>query len=414
MDYEQSKQHFVEGMDTRMRRVDLANIQTASNETTRDINRNVALNLIRVLQPISRAELARISGLQRSTISLIIEQLIHEQWVVEGARGRLPRGRRPTFLRLNELRAIIVVDVHPHLANIALADVNGNLQSQEGIAISEEPRAGVKQIISAIKLLMERNPKRIFEGVGISLPGGVDDAQRLIFAPNLKWSNYNIRNAIQRGTGLHVEIENAANTCVLGEIWFGQPNGVRHMALVAVAEGIGVGIISNGSLVRGMNGMAGEFGHVSLNQEGPKCQCGARGCWETYASNSAAERYYMELSGKRSSPPFAKLLQMAEQGDALAVKALEQMAIYLGQGLRMLVAAYSPESIMISGEFTIQWHRFGRFIEDALQQHTLAGSPPKLVPSRDGSLSRLRGGVALVLQRYSSHTHKEKRALRPK
>jgi predicted NBD/HSP70 family sugar kinase len=389
-----------------MRRVDLANIQTASNETTRNINRNLALNLIRAMQPISRAELARISGLQRSTVSLIVEQLIREQWVVEGARGRLPRGRRPTFLRLNELRAIIVADVHPGMASVALADVNGNLQSQESIALSEEPRAGVKQIISAMKGLMSRNPERIFEGIGISLPGGVDDAQRLIFAPNLKWSNYNIRDAIQRGTGLHVEIENAANTCVLGEMWFGQPNGVRHAALVAVAEGIGVGIISNGHLVRGMNGMAGEFGHVSLNQDGPQCQCGARGCWETYASNRAAERYYLQLSRKKSGPSFDEILRLADKGDAHALGALEQMAVYLGQGLRMLVAAYSPESIMISGEFTTQWHRFGGLIENALHRHTLAGDPPKLVPSRDGSLSRLRGGIAVVLQRYSSLAHK--------
>jgi predicted NBD/HSP70 family sugar kinase len=387
-----------------MRRVDLNDIEAASNELPRDINRNLILNLMRERQPISRAELARVSGLQRSTISIIVEQLIQEQWVVEGGRGRLPRGRRPTFLRLNELRAIIAVDVHPHDASIAIADISGNLLLQQVITVSDEPKTGVRSIVVAIKDLMKRNPERIFDGVGISLPGGVNDAQQLIFAPNLKWSKYGIRRAIARGTGLHVELENAANTCVLGEIWFGQQRGLKHLAMVTVAEGIGVGVISNGLLVRGRNGLAGEFGHVSLDQSGPQCECGARGCWETYASERAAERYYNSLTKKSSALNFSDLLQLADAGDGLALKALHHMATFLGLGLRMVVAAYSPEVIMISGEFTTQWHRFGKLIEESLFRHTLAGSPPKLIPSRDGKLSRLRGAAALVLQRHSSGT----------
>src|SRR5271169_1441563 len=99
--------------------------QGASSEVVRDINRRIVLNLIRILQPISRADLARISGLQRSTISLIVEQLIREHWVLEGPTGRLPRGRRPTFLRLNDDRVIIGVDIRPTQITVALADANG-------------------------------------------------------------------------------------------------------------------------------------------------------------------------------------------------------------------------------------------------------------------------------------------------
>src|ERR1700684_4320221 len=116
-----------------MRRLDFTNTQVASSETARDINRGVILNLIRRRQPISRAELARISGLQRSTVSLITEQLIQERWVVYGPTGRLPRGRRPTFLRLNDQRAIIGVDIRPSQTTIALADVNGKFTSQEDL-----------------------------------------------------------------------------------------------------------------------------------------------------------------------------------------------------------------------------------------------------------------------------------------
>src|SRR5437879_8940402 len=108
-----------------MKRIDFTNTQVASSQTARDINRGVVLNLIRTKQPISRADLARVSGLQRSTVSLIVEELVEDHWVLEGPTGRLPRGRRPTFLRLNEDRVIIGVDIRPTQIALALADVNG-------------------------------------------------------------------------------------------------------------------------------------------------------------------------------------------------------------------------------------------------------------------------------------------------
>src|ERR1051326_4677867 len=111
--------------------VDPNRTQTASSEVVRDINRRIVLNLIRTRHPISRADLARLSGLQRSTISLIVEQLIEEDWVLEGPTGRLPRGRRPTFLRLNDERVIIGVDVRPTQTTVALADANGKFTSQD-------------------------------------------------------------------------------------------------------------------------------------------------------------------------------------------------------------------------------------------------------------------------------------------
>lgn len=377
----------------------LGALEKASNDTARDINRRLAFDLIRRLQPVSRADLARASGLQRSTVSLIVEQLIAEQWVVEGGLGILPTGRRPTLLRLNERRAVVVVDVHPGRANIAIGSIDGSLGAQAAVTLSEEPKTGSRQLATAIRKLIKAHPERLFYGVGISLPGGVDDEQQLIFAPNLDWSKCDIRSVLQRATGLHVEIENAANICLLGELWFREASEARHLALVAVAEGIGVGVVSNGHLVRGMNGLAGEIGHLTLDEEGPLCQCGARGCWETYASNRAAERYYKTLRGRASGASFEELLQLAGQGDNRAAQALEQMAFHLGRGLRILTTAYSPETIIISGELTTQWQRFAPILESALVRHTLAGAAPRLVPSNDGALSRLRGGIALVLQR---------------
>src|SRR5579864_4476110 len=127
--------------------VDLERIQSASSEVVRDINRRIVLNLIRTRQPISRADLARVSGMQRSTISLIVEQLIREHWVLEGPTGRLPRGRRPTFLRLNEDRVIVGVDIRPTQITVALADANGKFTSQETMPTAPDPQTAVNAMV---------------------------------------------------------------------------------------------------------------------------------------------------------------------------------------------------------------------------------------------------------------------------
>src|SRR5215469_7297972 len=182
-----------------MRRIGFTNTKVASSETARDINRGVVLNLIRRRQPISRADLARVSSLQRSTVSLITEQLIQEEWVIYGPTGRLPRGRRPTFLRLNERRAILVADLRPELTTVAVADVNGRFLSQEAIPTATHPRATANQLATRFRHLIEVHRDLLFEGIGISLPGRFDLAtQRVLFAPNLKWPEFNFKDTLER------------------------------------------------------------------------------------------------------------------------------------------------------------------------------------------------------------------------
>src|ERR1700751_6074428 len=129
-------------------------MQVASSEVVRDINRRVVLNLIRTKQPISRADLARVSGLQRSTISLIVEELIAENWVLEGATGRLPRGRRPTFLQLNDDRVIIGGELRPTQPPVALSDINGNFTSQEVMQAPTDPQVALKALIDCVQRII--------------------------------------------------------------------------------------------------------------------------------------------------------------------------------------------------------------------------------------------------------------------
>jgi predicted NBD/HSP70 family sugar kinase len=385
-----------------MRQIDFTNTQVASSETARDINRGVVLNLIRRRQPISCADLARVSGLQRSTVSLITEQLIQEKWVVHGPTGRLPRGRRPTLLRLNVTRAILVADVRPTEITVAVADVNGRFLSHEAIPTPPDPRNALTDLTARIKHLQQVHSDLTFEGIGISVSGRFDPITgHIAFAPNLKWRDFDLKGPLERATGMRVELENAANACVLAEVWFGHMEKVRDLVVVAVSEGLGTGIFMNGQLAQGRHGMTGEFGHVPLDPAGPLCNCGGRGCWEVYASNRAALRYYNESSpSPTNGPSFHDLLALADAGDTLAVRALEKMAHAIGSGMRMIVAGLAPEEIVIVGEFAKQWKRLGPIIEAEVAAAVLVGTPPRVRPAdTEPSMARLRGAVALVLQK---------------
>lgn len=377
-------------------------IQAATSETARGINRGIVLNLIRRRQPISRADLARVSGLQRSTVSLIIEQLIREKWVISGPLGRLPRGRRPTFLQLNDRRAIVVVDLRPTTTTIAVSDPNGRFLSQQELPTPPDSATGAAQFSEKIRQMISAYPDLVFEGIGISVPGRFDDNhQRVIFTPNLKWGEFDLRGPLEKATGLKVELENAANACALAEVWFGHGEKTRDIVVVTVSEGIGVAVVSNGQLVRGLNGMAGEFGHVSLDPDGPACGCGGRGCWEVYASSWAALRYYHESRAAGGGLTFRHLLALAESGDAQALKALDRMAEAIGRGMRMIVAGVAPEEIVFVGEFTRFWDRVGPAIEAGVAGAVLVGKPPRVRPAEASpSTARLRGTVAMVLQKH--------------
>ncbi|MBA2341713.1 MAG: ROK family transcriptional regulator [Pyrinomonadaceae bacterium] len=399
--------------------MDLNSFQVATSETARDINRRIVLNLLRTRQPLSRADLARHSGLQRSTVSVIVEQLISEQWVNEGAIGHLPRGRRPRFLQINDERAGVVgINVRPAQTTIAIANLNAQFLAQEQMPTASDPRQFVDELTQRAKAFVKAHADVSIEGVGVSLPGRVDcQTQRLTFAPNLGWRDLDLKTPLERATGLPVELENAANACALAEIWFGgNLENSTDLVSVTVSEGIGTGIVIDGQLMRGPTGEAGEFGHVSINEDGPLCKCGNRGCWETYASNSAAIDFYLQATSKARhgkkdyapngnqtaapSPSFEDLLRLSEQGNVQAREAIERMAKYLGVGIAMLSTSIAPRVIIIVGEVTRVWNSIEPIINKVVAERLPNRGVPKIIPANDAAQPRLRGTIALVLQKH--------------
>ena len=383
-----------------IRHVDLTDVQLASSETARHINRDIVLELIRTSQPISRADLARRSGLQRSTVSQIVEQLIREKWVREGSVATAPRGRRPTLIGLNEDVVAIAVDIHPRQAIVAVVDLNGRLLSRSLVPMTSDPEASTRLIVECMQRMHRAIPRKSTEGIGISLPGRVDSAtQRMTFAPNLRWPDFDLKKVIEAKMGLPVKMENAATASLLAELTFARIDGTRDAVLVTISEGVGTGVFANGQLITGSHGMAGEFGHIIVDPSGPRCACGQNGCWETFASCSAALRYFQELQPKARAITFQEILTLAEEGNLAAAQALEKQATWIGRGLRMIIAALSPSTILITGEVSPAWHRFGPVIEKEAAALMLAGSPPIIRPGHEGEVARLRGAAALVFQR---------------
>src|SRR5580698_1176683 len=382
------------------------NHQSASNKMPRQINRNLIFNQIRTRQPISRADLSRSSGLQRSTVSLIVEELLAERWIVEGPTGQIPRGRRPTFLNINSQRGVLALDIHPSQTTLAVTDLGGKIIAEEIIHLPQDPHKVIAAIVGAIQQLIFVNKDRSFDGIGISLPGRLDltptkSAQggtrpdKPIFAPNIRWPIAQIKSRVEEATGLPVVADNVANACALSEVWFGDSDGMHDLVVVNVSEGLGTGIFANGRILRGEGGFAGEFGHVQMDPNGMACGCGSKGCLETLAANPAGMRDYAEFA-KKPSPPFEDLLKLAENGDSSANRAIETMCAALGRGMHMIASALAPAEIIVVGDITTIWHIAGPLIE--AEMRTLPSATiPRLRPAQDGNKARLRSAVALVM-----------------
>ena len=388
-----------------MRKIDLTNFQRATSGTARAINRRIALSFIRREAPLSRADLARSSGLQPSTVSAIIDELIKDGWVTEGM-GRAPRGRRPRLLHLNVERAgIIAVDLRPETTTVGLAGMDARFVDQTSWRTPQDPQAWLQALTRSVRGFRTAHPRILCEGVGVSLPGRADAEGRLIFAPNLRWGPVNLRALIEQKLELPVAVENAANACALAELWFGRhPEHVRNLIAVTISEGIGVGLLMNGQLVRGGDARAGEFGHITLDENGPRCPCGKRGCWERYASNSAALTTYRDsvAAAGWKAPPFTfeQLVRLASEGDRHATGALDSMATHLGIGLAGLITGLSPDVVVIVGEITAAWDRVGPIVADVVKRRALPPLATRIFPAQIAIQPRLRGAATLVVQQH--------------
>jgi predicted NBD/HSP70 family sugar kinase len=341
--------------------------------------------------------------LQRSTISSIVDGLIEERWVREGPVVKTQRGRRPTMLNMSDDLLLLVGDIRPSKAILAVVDLNGRFLDRTMVPIIADPRQGVNLIAEGMRHLQSHFPGKTWEGVGISLPGRVSKiTHRLAWAPNLPWVGFDIRGRLHKALKVQVELENAANACLLSEVWFGHMEGIRNAVLITISEGVGAAAIVNGLLMEGADGLAGELGHVPVSDSGPRCACGQVGCWEMFASSRAALRYLREERKGRRAPTIQELMNLEANGDKAARAALNRQAEWIGRGLRVVTAAFNPELILFVGDITLRWDAVGPIINAELAKRQVGGTQPRIAILSDGEAARLRGAAAVMLQRHTN------------
>jgi predicted NBD/HSP70 family sugar kinase/biotin operon repressor len=386
-----------------LRRLDLRKTQAARLNTIRDINRQIVLNYVREREPISRAEIARETDLQRSTISAIVEALKTEGLVEEIGEGQSTGGRRPTMLRLRTKEAIAIgVAITPTRTMVATSDLAGRVIEEREFLTDADPEKTLPEVIALVRDFSRRNNGSI-EAVGVSLPGLVDPSTgNAVYVPYFKWRDIPISELISTAVGLPVVIDNDANAVALAELWFGRPevSDARDFILVLVAEGVGTGIIFDGQVYRGQRGAAGEFGHMVIGTHAPvPCSCGNHDCWEAFSSERAATARYMELSGVNApSLGFKQLVDQALNGESNAKAALIETAHYLGIGISNLVVGFSPEAVVVGGEIARAWPLIESALTETIEHSVRRGLPSAIIrPSTLGEQPELRGALSLVL-----------------
>ena len=395
-----------------MRKINQKNFRIARRGTSREINTRIALDLVRTHQPISRADLARLMNMHRASITLLVNELLAEGSVVEGGTGESRRGRKPTFLYINSREQCVVgVDIRYSRTFIVVTDLLGKqLVDIQSFPTERNPERQVAELGARIKgIIAEHKEIESCAGVGVVVPGMVDRVSgRLLNAPTLGWRDVNLREPLSAATGFPVHIENSGRACALAQVWAtrGEATSFGDVVFVSISDGVGVGVVVNGELLHGRHNIAGEFGHVPLNIEGPRCSCGATGCWEAYVSNIATlSRYYgrnlaeqRPASAESATFDVGALIARARVGDGKALAALQATAQYLGLGLASVINAIDPARVYISGEITGAWDLLEKTVRTALAERVLvaAAAETELILVPAGEHPRLQGAVALV------------------
>ena len=388
-----------------MRRINLKKANVARADTIRYINRQIVLNYVREKEPISRAEISQETALQRSTISLIVDELKTRGLIYE-IEGESTGGRPPTLLRLRASGSMAIgVDIGTAQTTMAVADLVGRVVDREIFATDPDVMATFRRVAAGVQRFI-RTHKNI-EGVGVSVPGLVDpETGTALFIPHFKWRNWALTADLRKVVGVPVIVDNDANAAALAELWLGRPEirDVRDFVLVLVEEGLGTGIIFDGQVYQGVAGAAGEFGHMTIGKGAPvACAAGSEECWEAFASERATlARYKQRRAGLADSEiTFLKLIDKAFGKDTDAMAALLETAHYLGLGISNLTKGLSPEAVILAGDIARGWPLIAGELRSTLAANTICSGLP-LAPvfaSTLGDDTRLSGALSLVLAR---------------
>lgn len=370
-------------------------------------NRLAVLDVLIRSGPLSRADVIRLTGLSRSTVSAIVRELMDECLVQERAGGAEAgddarrSGRPPALLSVTGAPGVLLgVDVGHRHVRVAVTDLAATPLAEQLVSIDvDHDAAGVlERAAQMVRECLEQadvSPDRIL-GVGMGVPGPIDPRTGTIVSPILPgWVGLAPAEELSRRIGLDVRADNDANLGALGELQYGAARGVDDVIYVKVAGGIGAGLILAGRLHRGVTGIAGEIGHVRLQEDGPVCRCGSRGCLETLV---AAQNLVALLQPAYPEPlTVQRMLQLAHAGDAGVNRILDDAGRSIGRVLADLSNHLNPGAIVVGGDVGGAASLL-RGISDSVQRYAQPDTAAALQvrPGELGDRAELMGTLALA------------------
>jgi len=338
---------------------------TGDQMLVKKINKSIVLDTIRRHAPLSRAKLSEVTGLNKATVSNLVADLISDELVQEIGPGESSGGRKPLMLLFRGTAGYAVgLELSVTRLKGVLTDLEGHIVAEYAIDLEQHDATSVfEQLKLAASHLIKQAPPSPHGviGIGIGVPGMVDEQGTVLFAPNLKWEMVPLRSMMEESFKLPVTIDNEANAGARGELNFGAGVGVRHLIYISAGIGIGSGIMVDGELYKGAWGYAGETGHMSIEAEGLPCSCGNRGCWELYASEKVYEHPDQQHLPAHTTK---ELIEHAQNGHQDVIALYNIIGRKLGVGITNIVNSFNPERIIIGGPLS----EAKPWIESALKQ----------------------------------------------
>lgn len=351
---------------------------TGNQQLVKQINKTLVLETILHEAPISRADISQKVGLNKGTVSSLVNELLEDQLIYESGPGQSSGGRRPVILLFNDKAGFSIgIDLGVNYILGVLTDLKGNIIVEVNKKLTVRSYEVVIEILkSVISDLINATPQSHYGivGIGIGVPGLVNNHGEILIAPNLGWKNMNLREEIENSFDIPVFIENEANAGAYGEKLYGVGKEKDNILYISAGIGIGVGIILNGELFYGMNGFSGEAGHMIVQVNGKDCSCGSSGCWELYASEKALleEAKKLKLTGiTEETLSIEQLIELANKGNEDIINLFHSIGMYLGVGINNIINIFNPEQVIIGNRLAMAKEWLEKSVEKFIKNHTM-------------------------------------------
>lgn len=375
----------------------------------KSVNKSIILNKIRTDAPISRAQIAKETKLTPPTVSSNVKELIEQGIVIESKLGESQGGRKPTMLLINQKAFYVIgVDAGPEKIDCILVDLAGSIiqRSSNMLTTPITNEQYLTILKDCIHTCMQSTPTIMDNmiGIGVAMHGVVEvETGTSLFAPILGLTNIPIKEELEKEFMLSVKVENDARAMALGESWFGDQGEVDSMLAVNIGRGVGAGLVIDGKLYHGAQDIAGEVGHMTIDLHGEVCECGNRGCLQTFITGPAivrrAKKSLLSENSEVQQISGKKVYELAISGHEDFRNLLKETGEIIGIGLTNLIHIINPETIVLGGGVT----KSGQFILPEILKTiekralTPQAKQTKIVITTLGDDATLMGAVSLLL-----------------